>query len=463
MGMESIDTVFKAYDVRGLYESQITEEMAWAIGFASAKFLRSQIQGMDSSKSELNRIVVGRDMRPHSPGLTRALIEGITASGVNCVDIGMVDTPQIYFAINHLGACGGIQVTASHNAIEYNGFKVSGFKASPVGETTGLMEIRDLAKQAVRTPADTNAGTVQEINLWDEYRAHVLQFLDLPRKLKVVVDASNGMAGKMIPEVFGAVEELEIIPIFFEIGEGFVHPPNPLVAANLKWVQDGVKEHGADLGICLDGDADRCMFVDEKGEIIRCDLMTALLAIEFLKTNEGSTIVYDLRSSKVLAEVVRDAGGIPRRERVGHAFLKKAMAETHAVFGGELSGHSYFRDNFHADSAAIVFAVAASLLARSDQPISAMVEPLKKYSHSGEINFEVADKTASMKQIEELFVGGEVDYLDGVSITFPDWWINVRPSNTEPLLRLSMEANTPEMLAEKLALVKPILGEPVDH
>ncbi|MCK5556871.1 MAG: phosphomannomutase/phosphoglucomutase, partial [Candidatus Hydrogenedentes bacterium] len=386
--MAAIDDVFKAYDIRGVYGEQIDEDLAWAVGHATSQFLRTKLSGYERGQSSVNRVVVGRDMRPHSEPLTAALIEGISCSGATCVDIGMCDTPMIYFAINHLGACGGIQVTASHNPIEYNGFKISGYKAKPIGEATGLEEIKRIAKSVRRMPSSAALAPVQQVDLWDEYRKHILQFLDLKRPMRVAIDASNGMGAKMIPTIFQETG-IEYIPINFEIGNGFVHPPNPLVPANMKWTQDGVKEHKTDMGICLDGDADRCMFVDEKGDIVRCDIMTALLGEDFLKSNPGSTIVYDLRSSKVLPEVIRAAGGIPRRERVGHAFIKQAMAETHAVFGGELSGHSYFRDNFHADSAAIVFAKAISLLSATDKPLSELVAPLLKYSHSGEINFEV--------------------------------------------------------------------------
>ncbi|MCD4823328.1 MAG: phosphomannomutase/phosphoglucomutase, partial [Phycisphaerae bacterium] len=440
--MADIEKVFKAYDIRGLYPEQIDEDLAWRIGHAASQFLRTKLRGYERGQSAINRVVVGHDMRPHSKPLTEALIEGISCSGATSINIGMCDTPMIYFAINHLGACGGLQVTASHNPIEYNGCKISGYKACPIGETTGLLEIKHIVKSLRRMPSSAALAPIQQADLWDEYRKHVLQFLDMPRKLKIVADASNGMAGKMLPKIFGDVDSLEIIPLNFELGNGFVHPPNPLVAANMKWTQEAVIEHGADMGICLDGDADRCMFVDEKGQIVRCDIMTALLAKDFLLDNPGSTIVFDLRSSKVLPEVIREAGGVPRRERVGHAFMKKAMADTNAVFGGELSGHSYFRDNFHADSAAIVFARVASVLSASNTPLSEMVAPLLKYSHSGEINFQVEDKAAKMKEVEETFADSEIDHLDGVTCTYPDWWCNVRPSNTEPLLRLSLEAET---------------------
>jgi phosphomannomutase len=461
--MADLDKVFKAYDVRGMYGEQIDEDLAWRIGHATSQFLRTKLSGYERGQSSVNRVVVGRDMRPHSEPLAEALIEGISASGAHCVDIGMCDTPMIYFAINHLGACGGIQVTASHNPIEYNGFKISGYRAKPIGQDTGLSEIKHICASLRRMPSGAALGPVQQEDLWDAYRQHVLPFLDLQKPLSVAVDASNGMAATMIPAIFGEVKNLTIHRLNFEIGQGFAHPPNPLVEANMAMTRQAVQDHGTDLGICLDGDADRCMFVDETGQIVRCDIMTTLLAKDFLADDPGSTIVYDLRSSKVLPEEVRAAGGVPRRERVGHAFIKKAMADTNAIFGGELSGHSYFRDNYHADSAAIVFARALSVLSAGNKTLSRHVEPLLKYAHSGEINFEVADKDASMKQVEQHFAGGQVDHLDGVTVTFPDFWLNVRPSNTEPLLRLSLEADTPDLMKTKLAEVESILGQRVDH
>jgi phosphomannomutase len=461
--MADIDKVFKAYDVRGLYGDEIDEDLAWKIGYATAQFLRSNLSGYERGQSATNRVVLGRDMRPHSDPLAKALIDGVSSSGAGCIDIGLVDTPQVYFAINHFGTCGGIQITASHNPVEYNGFKISGLKAKPVGEDSGLGEIKRFVSGLNRMPDGAIISQAQHVDLWDEYRAHVHQFLNLPRKLKVVVDASNGMGGKMFPELFDNVENLELIPLHFELGQGFVHPPNPLVEANLQWTKDAVLEHKADLGICTDGDADRCMFVDELGHTVRCDLMTALLAKRFLAESPGAMVVYDLRSSRVVAEEVRAAGGVPRRERVGHAFMKRALATGHAVFGGELSGHFYFRDNYNADSGAIAFASAASMIAEQDRPFSEMVAPLNRYSHSGEINFEVEDKAAKMKQVEEAFAEGEVDHLDGVTVQFEDWWCNVRPSNTEPLLRLSLEAKNKSMMDKKLEALKDILGKPVQH
>jgi phosphomannomutase len=460
--MGVMEKVFKAYDIRGIYGEEVDEDLAWKVGHATGQFLRSLLTGYERGQASSNRLVVGRDMRPHSEPLLRALIEGITSSGVGCVDVGMCDTPMIYFAVNHLGTCGGIQVTASHNPIEYNGFKISGAKARPVGRDTGLKEIQRIASTLRRMPVSASLAPVHRVDLWDEYRRHVLRFLRASRRLKVVVDASNGMGGKMAPAVFGSAN-IDIIPLNFEIGGGFVHPPNPLVEANLEQVKAAVKENKADMGICLDGDADRCMFIDEKAQTVRCDLITALMGLHFLKENPGGMIVYDLRSSRVVAEEIRAAGGVPRRERVGHAFMKKAMADGHGVFGGELSGHFYFRDNYNCDSGAIAFATAVTIISSQPKPFSQLIAPLKRYSHSGEINFEVEDKQAKMKEIAAALADAEIDHLDGVTCRYEDWWCNVRPSNTEPLLRLNLEAKDDKLMKDKLKELKKILGEPVDH
>ena len=461
--MSVFDKVFQAYDIRGIYGEQIDENFAWKIGHATSQFLRSLLSGYERGQVSANRLAVGYDMRPHSKPLVEAMIEGITSSGAACVNIGLVDTPMLYFAINHLGTCGGIQVTASHNPIEYNGFKISGAKARPVGQATGLAEIKRIASTLRRMPLSASMAPVQQVDLWPEYKKHILKFLKLYRKMKVVVDASNGMGGKMFPAVFDGIENLQVIQLNFEIGKGFVHQPNPLIEANLQMTKDAVLKHKADLGICMDGDADRCVFVDEKGRTVRCDLITALLAPYFLAENPGAMVVYDLRSSRVVAEEIRAAGGAPRRERVGHSFMKKALADGHGVFGGELSGHFYFRDNYNCDSGAIAFASAITVLCESNKPFSEMIEPLKRFSHSGEINFEVDDKAGKMREIEQKLSDAKIDHLDGVTCQYEDWWCNVRPSNTEPLLRLTLEANTPALMKKKLAEIEKILGKRVEH
>ena len=460
--MTSIDDVFKAYDIRGIYGDGVDEDLAWKIGHASAQFLRSLLSGYDRGQVATNRIVVGRDMRPHSKSLSEALIEGVTATGTTCVDLGMIDTPMIYFAVNHLGACGGLQITASHNAMEYNGFKICGQKARPIGQSTGLREIKHITSTLNRMPASASIAVHQEIDLWDEYRKHVRSFLKMDRPLKIVIDALNGMGGVMVSKLFDRTE-LDIIPLNFEVGEESVSSPNPLLGTNLQRTKDAVIEHGADFGVCLDGDADRCVFVDETGNDIRCDLITALLSRHFLDGNSGAAVIYDLRSSRAVCEEIRAAGGLPRRERVGHSFMKKAMADSHGVFGGELSGHFYFRDNYNCDSAAIVLATMASVISAQSRTLGEMIKPLARYSHSGEINFEVSDKEAAMKEIVAAFPDAEIDWVDGVTCQYEQWWCNVRPSNTEPLLRLSLEAKNPKMMKAKIALITKMLGAPVDH
>jgi phosphomannomutase len=389
-------------------------------------------------------------------------MDGLRSVGMNVVDIGVVDTSMIYFAINHLDAVGGIMTTASHNPIQYNGFKISGPKAKPIGAASGLDDIKRIAT-TLRVGQTGLHGKIEQADLWEPYRAHVLKFLQLGRKLRVVVDASNGMAGKMVPAIFGNMPNLEIIPILFEITGSFTHEPNPLVESNLDMLKKAMAEHKPDLGVCFDGDADRCIFLDENARTIGCDMTTALLARDFLQMpeNKGATILYDLRSSHVVADEVKAAGGEPRRERVGHAFIKKTMADTKAVFGGELSGHFYFRDNFFADSGAIAFARLLSVLSNQPKPLSALINPLLRYSQSGEINFQVEDKDAKIRELADTYKKGQVDYLDGITIDLGNWWFNVRKSNTEPLLRLNLEAESSQLLAEKLKELQRWLGEPL--
>jgi len=440
-----IDRIFKAYDVRATYPSPLNEEIAWKVGHATAQFLKRSRQNLPAEQrvAREDAMVVGRDMRPSSPDLARALIDGIRSVGMNVIDIGMIDTSMIYFAINHYDAVGGIQTTASHNPIQYNGFKISGPKAKPIGAASGLDDIRRITT-TLRVGQTGVQGKVETQDLWEAYRQHVLKFLNLGRKVRVVIDASNGMAGKMVPAVFGDLPDLEIIPILFEINGSFVHEPNPLVESNLDAVKAAIREHRPDLGVCFDGDADRCVFLDENANTIGCDMTTALLARDFLgqPENYGATVVYDLRSSHVVPDEVKAAGGVPRRDRVGHAFIKKTMADAKAVFGGELSGHFYFRDNFYADSGAIAFARVLTVLSNQPAPLSGLIQPLLRYSQSGEINFQVEDKDAKIRELADAYKKGQVDYLDGITIDLGQWWFNVRKSNTEPLLRLNLEAPT---------------------
>ncbi len=453
-------SIFKAYDIRGVYLDQFNEDDAWKIGYASAQFLRSMLHGYERGQANSQAVCVGYDMRKHSKALEASLIEGIRACGANVIDIGMIDTPQMYFAVNHLGTCGGVQVTASHNPAKYNGFKVSGLQAKPVGVDTGLKDIEHIATALIHTKGRAT-GKVEERDLTGEYKEHVLKFLRPNlRPLKIAIDASNGMAGKMVPAIFGDLP-IEIIQLNFEHTGEFKHEPNPLIEENLADVKTAVKKNKCDFGICFDGDADRLMMVDQIGKNISCDLLTALMAAYFLKSNPGSAIVYDLRSSLVVPEEILKHGGTPRRERVGHAFMKKALRDSHAAFGGELSGHFYYRDNFYADSALITLVHVLNIVSAANMPVSELIRPLRRYYSSGEINFKVEDKQAKMDELAKRYSDGQIDNLDGVTIQYKNWWFNCRPSNTEPLLRLTVEAKSREVLEEKLSRIEYHLGRPV--
>ncbi len=456
----SVEEVFKAYDVRGVYPDPLGEELAWRIGHGAAQFLRSVLSGYDRSDPDTNRVLVGRDMRKSSPALHAALIEGARCSGTEVVDIGVVDTPQLYFAINYLKTCGGIQVTASHNPAHYNGFKINGQGGRPIGMDTGLKEIKQIAQHMAKHETGTYAS-MSELDMTEQYRKFVLGFLAHPKRLKIAVDASNGMAGKWLPLVFDGVDGLDFVTLNMRHDGTFEHDPNPLVEKNLEQTRQAVRDHGADCGVCFDGDADRCVFVDERADIVRSDLMTALLARRFLKDHPGGVVVYDLRSSRVVNEEIARYGGQPRRERVGHGHIKKALSENDGCFGGELSGHFYFRDNWYCDSGMLTLVHVINMLTEHDRPLSALIDPLRRYALSGEMNFENKQKDDTIEALAREYDDGEIDYLDGLTVQYEDWWFNVRKSNTEPLLRLNLEANTQELLDQKLGELTPRLGEPV--
>lgn len=473
--------VFKAYDIRGTYPDLLTDQMAWQIGFGSSQFLLGDAQADGDTTPMMKNIVVGRDMRLSSPKLAENLIKGITDHGGSVIDLGLIDTSMIYFAVNYFDCAGGVMVTASHNPPQYNGFKVSKRKAKPVGEATGLALIRKHAAMVDRTGSSAlpvaGAGKAESRDLWGPYSKHVLSFLKLGgKKLKIVIDASNGMAGTLVPKVFGKkganVPGLEIVELNFDNTKGeFVHEPNPLVAANVAQLQAAVVEHEADAGFCYDGDADRCVAVDEKGRIVGCDHLTAVMAPYFLKEAPGAAVVYDLRSSKAVEEEIRKHKGKPVKGRVGHVFMKQALAEEGGIFGGELSGHFYFRDNFNADSGAIAMCSLLSILAQSGKKLSDLVKPVARYAQSGEINFENENKDEAIARVvEELGPGSDTDAdieeLDGITLDCFDregWWCNIRKSNTEPLLRLNAEAKDQKTLAAALAKIEPLLGTRVAH
>ena len=455
------DAIFKAYDIRGKVPAQVNEDVAWRIGYATAQHLLSRDEVAKARGEHAKAIVVGHDMRPSSEAISRACIEGVLATGADCVAVGEIETPAIYYAVGSLQAAGGIMITASHNPAEYNGFKITAAGVKPVGEQSGLKDIQRIA-QAIGQVGGPLKGKLVHHDLSSGYVLHIRRFAEGVRPMKIVMDASNGMASKWTPSILRDLS-IDVTPLYFERSGRFVHEPNPLRDENIADLREKVIETQARLGVCFDGDADRCVVVDENGDRVGGDTLTALLAREFLKKEPGASIIYDLRSSWTVREEVERLGGVPRRERVGHSFMKAALRKYNAPFGGELSGHFYYRDNFYCDSGIITFIKVLAVVSQSDLPFSEILEPLRKYPSTGEVNFQVPDKEGTIKELARKFADGKVDFLDGVTVEFKDWWFNCRPSNTEPLLRLNVEARTKKLLDEKVKALHAILGEPADE
>ena len=452
-----LSKVFKAYDVRQTYPNPLDEAKGFAIGYGVGRFLHQSNGGPGT-------VVCSRDHRPAAPSMQDALMDGIRAAGMNVVNIGKADTSIQYFAIPHLNAAGGVQTTASHNPIEYIGYKISGEGAKPIGGETGLKDIQKLAED-LGDDRPEPTGSLEEADVWDAYREHILGFMDPKpkRKLKLFVDCSNGMGTTLLEKVFNGLDNLEVIAVNDTYTDEWAHEPNPLVPENMQPTVDGVREHGAELGACFDGDADRCMLVDDAGNLCGCDHLTAWLADHFLQEAPGSTIVYDLRSSKVVPETIERLGGTPAVSKVGHVNLKAKLRESDGIFGGELSGHFYFKNNSFADSGAITLAAALAVLGQSDNKLSDLIGPFRKYPQSGEINFENDDKQGTMDALKRDFAdkASEIMELDGVSIdAWADhgYWFNVRASNTEPLLRLNAEARDQATLDRLMDELKPRMG-----
>ncbi len=446
--------IFKAYDIRGTYPDQVNEEIAFRVGY----HFRDLLDDEDMARG--SRVVVSRDMRSHSVPLAAALKRGLRARGIAVVDIGLADTPQNYFAIGHLGVSGGIQVTASHNPAFYNGFKMSRRDAIPVSYETGIAELERLVTSStVSSSLEPVAGETSQ-DVFGDYTDHVLSMVERSEpRLKLAADAANGMGTLYLP----ILERLnvDLVPLYFELDGTFPnHEANPLKAENLVDLQRAVRKHDCDLGVAFDGDADRAMIVDGDGSVVTADLVTALLAPRFLRGEPGAAIVYDLRSSWATKEAIAEAGGKPVRERVGHSFIKKTMRDHGSPFGGELAGHLYYRCNYTADSSILTVIEVLNLLRETGRPLAELAAPLHRYHGTGEINFHVDDKDGMIRRLAGAFADGEIDYLDGITVQYADWWFNVRPSNTEPLLRLVLEARTRELMDAKKALLLSHLGTP---
>jgi phosphomannomutase len=429
---DALTAVFKAYDVRGTVPDQIDEDLARAVGGAF-------VQVTDAAGTG---VVVGHDMRPSSPGMARAFAEGAAAAGADVTLIGLASTDQLYFASGALGLPGAM-FTASHNPAQYNGIKMCRAYAVPLGMETGLADVRDLVASGDLPVADRK-GTITERDLLDDYAAFLLKLAPVTgRRLAVVVDAGNGMAGHTAPAVLGRLD-LDVTPMYYELDGTFPnHEANPIEPANMADLQARVRETGADIGLAFDGDADRCFIVDERGEIVSPSVLTALIASRELAREPGSSVIHNLITSRAVPELVTELGGKPVRTRVGHSFIKATMAETDAIFGGEHSGHFYFRDFWRADSGMLAALHVLAALAETDRPLSELLAEFSRYVATGEINSTVADQAGVLAEIEREYGSREgvtLDHLNRLTVTHDDWWFNVRPSNTEPLLRLNAEA-----------------------
>jgi phosphomannomutase len=433
--------VFKAYDVRGLYPTELEEEGAYAIGRAYVE------------QFEPKRIAVGRDMRLSSPSMATSVMRGATDAGAEVLDLGLVGTEMVYFAVGELELDGGIVVTASHNPKEYTGMKIVRRGALPVGGESGLLEIRDRAMALGDMSGGQTPGQVQEYDIWPAYVERVLSFIDLSaiKPLRVVIDAANGMAGVMLPPVLERLP-IEAVRYYFEPDGSFPnHEPNPLLPENREFIVERTKAEGADFGVAFDGDADRCFFVDDSGEFVPGDFITALLAESVLDKRGPAKIIYDVRASWAVPETIERSGGTPLINRVGHAYIKHRMREEGAVFGGEVSGHYYFRDFSQADSGVVPFLLMLELVSQRSQKLSEILRPFReRYFITGELNTPVPDVALKLQELKKRFgPEGEVSHLDGISVDAEDWHFNVRPSNTEPLLRLNLEARSEELMERK--------------
>jgi phosphomannomutase len=438
-------TLFKAYDIRGVVPDQLNEDIARRIGYFLVRHLGA------------SSLVIGRDVRATSPAMSAAAAEGASRAGAAVSLIGDCTTPMVYFATGSLGLDAGLMTTASHNPPQYNGFKACGVDATPISLATGLADVRDRVfsdEEMTEIPG----GSIQDVDIRDAYRQHILGAIGEVPAMHIVVDCANGAVGPIFDEIFSD-SPLTVHRLFFEPDGTFPnHEPNPLEDKNIEDLSLAVRETGAQLGVAFDGDGDRCCLVDENGDRISNDVATALMAREILETHPGATIVYDLRSSRVVPEEVEKYGGTAVRERVGHSFIKKTMRDHHAPFGGELSGHYYFKEHYYCDSALFAFVRFLRSFSSAGVPASELLAPLRRYPSTGEVNFEVEDKDGAIEQLAQRYADGDQDRLDGITIRYPEWWLNVRKSNTEPLLRLNLEADSSALMNAKLEEVSELLN-----
>jgi phosphomannomutase len=449
--------IFKAYDIRGVVPDELDAALAYKIGHAFARLLKAR------------RLLVGRDMRVHSPEIAEAVIEGMRDAGTSVVSIGLTETPMAYWAIGSSDVDGGLCVTASHNPGKYNGMKLCRQGARPVSAANGILDLERMCKEPVPPPMKVR-GKLEEKDVLQAYARHVAGFSHMEREVSIAIDAANGMAGHTLPVLLPLLTKVRATTMLMEPDGTFPnHEANPIKEENLDPVRELVKRSGSNVGVGFDGDADRCCFVDERGRTVPADLMTGLLSRELLARAPGAAIVYDLRSSWAVKEAIREAGGVPIRERVGHSFIKATMREKDAIFGGELSGHFYFKENYTCDSGMIAMVSVLDLLGRRSAggtTLSALASDMRRYHATGEINFQVEDKAAVLARLEARFRDGHQDQLDGLTVEYGElgdrewWWFNVRPSNTEPYLRLNLEASSAALRDARRAELVGLIGEP---
>jgi len=457
-----IGAMFRVSDITGVTPDPLSDEAAWRIGHATAQFLRAKLRGYDRADPDANSVFIGRDTRPDSLGIERALVEGIRATGTDVIMLGLIDTAQLYFAVEKTRACGGVMVSAGHQPLGENGFRICGANALPIGIETGLGSIRDIAVRVPKHVTGANSRRLER-DLSESYtdfvRAPLAAKTRLPRPLRVVVDASNGVAGKWFPILFRGIRNLRVTKLNFEtIGE-FAHEPNPLRSRCLQELRQSVREESADFGICFDAAAERCLFIDDKGRTVRPEFIIALLARHMLNTRPGASIVFDHRASTVTEEEIVQSGGAAIRERIGAAYLKRAMSENDAIFGGDLSGRLYFRENANCESALLAFAHVVDLLMSDDHNLSDLVKPLQRYSVSGELCYRCDNTERVLGNLEAALPKARIERFDGVTFRFPDWWFNIRPNAAEGMLRLNVEARNRKNIDEKLIVLEPFLGD----
>lgn len=451
MSQTRVADLFKAYDIRGIVPGELDPDLAYKIGRALVTYL------------EVGHVCVGRDMRVSSPAIAGGLIDGIMDQGADVTDIGLISTDGLYFAVGKFGFPAGVMITASHNPGEYNGFKMCRAEARPLSMDQGIGEIRDLVIQGEFQEPDRRGNKIER-DVTEEFVEHALSMIDLDviKPFKIAIDAGNGMAGKIIPAVFERLP-CELVPLYFELDGTFPnHPANPIEIENVRDLKRLVIRENAYMGVAFDGDADRMFILDERGQFVGGDMITAMVSRLLLRKHPGAAVVFNLICSRTVPEIIESSGGVPIRSRVGHSFIKGLMREHDAIFGGEHSGHFYFRDNWYADSGLIAFLTILELLSREESTVSAFLEPIDTRHRSGEINYEVENAAEIIQKARQKFSDGDIDTLDGLTVGYPTWWFNLRASNTQPLVRLNVEADDADELVQRIKQIGEIFPDADD-